>query len=94
MGLLVLRGCEEPAAGACAVCGTPLCMMHQVMGAQGPSCPECASSPEATERNEYYNTYGKPGEHAQFGDKKYFSPEDAAAARSAQQKRTYDPHES
>ena len=95
MGLLVLRGCEEPAVGACAVCGTPLCAMHQVMGPQGMSCPDCSGSPEAEERKEYYNTYGRPEEQspAQFGDKKYFSPADAAAARAAQQKRGYDPHE-
>ncbi len=95
MGLLVLRGCEEPAVGACAVCGKGLCAMHQVMGEQGMTCPECSGSPEEKDREEYYQEYGEPDETPLFGDRKYFSPEDAAAARAAQQggRRGHDPHE-
>jgi hypothetical protein len=88
MGLLVLRGCGAPAMGACSSCGRPLCVMHQVMGGAGISCPECAAihgdpsqneqAQEAADRNSYYNSYGG----GEFGDDQYFSDEDQEAVRS------------
>lgn len=87
-GLLVLRMCGEPAMGACGTCGRPLCMLHQVMGGAGMTCPECAAlhggsedneqAREAANRNDYYNSYGEPTE---FGGDTYFSEGDHDAVR-------------
>ncbi|MEP7363367.1 MAG: hypothetical protein ABI972_08940 [Acidobacteriota bacterium] len=74
-GLLVLRGCGEPAVGGCSSCGKSLCMMHIGAG----TCPDCMASQgqwedndaarEAASRNEYYDTYGggTPGEFGAAG---------------------------
>ena len=79
-GLLVLRTCDEPSVGVCASCGIPLCAVHLMMG----KCPDCAASPEVDERKSYYNTYGQP---SQFGDKRYFTRNDAATAKAVEDQR-------
>lgn len=75
-GLLVLRGCGQPAVGGCSNCGKALCMMHMAGG----TCPECAAmggqwedneaAREAASRNQYYDTYGGGSE---FGSANYFA---------------------
>lgn len=86
MGMLVMRECGAPAAGACSLCGQTLCMAHTVMGQQGPACPGCASHTEgygetddteiAGARNQYFSQYGGA---SQFGSRGYFSGADSAA---------------
>jgi len=82
-GLLVLRGCGQPAVGACSSCGKALCMLHMAAG----TCPECAAmggqwedndaAREAASRNDYYNTYGGGSE---YGSASFFSAGDRRAA--------------
>ncbi len=75
-GLLVLRGCGQPAVGACSNCGKALCMMHLAGG----TCTECMAASgeygdseagrEAASRDNYYNTYGGGEE---YGSANYFT---------------------
>lgn len=69
VGLLVLRGCGDPAIGACALCGMPLCSQHMVTGQDGGiRCPDCGlrdpdmasrqDLKEGRERESYYDEYG------------------------------------
>jgi hypothetical protein len=79
-GFLSPEPCSQPAAGACGLCGQPICLMHSVAGANGSACPACAATnsgyatTEDTEiessRNAYFRQYGQAG---------YFSPQDRAA---------------
>ena len=91
-GLLVLRECGQPAAGACSSCGKMLCAMHQVMGPGGMACPECSvaagvqsdQTQDAANRQGYYTTYGQ---------QRYFTEDDHSAARpsAARAQHGYDP---
>ena len=98
-GLLVLRGCGEPAVGACSNCGKALCMMHLASG----TCPDCMATSgqwgdneaarEAASRNDYYNTYGGGGE---FGSANYFTSGQQRSMRPGAANHTeddYDPFE-
>ena len=40
-GFLFAHACDRPAAGACSVCGKPICTQHTRMSAQGPTCITC-----------------------------------------------------
>ncbi|MCC7235624.1 MAG: hypothetical protein IT163_10000 [Bryobacterales bacterium] len=83
-GLLVLRGCGQPAAGACPQCGRELCVMHLAGG----MCPDCMglsgqfgeseAGRDAASRQNYYNTYGAGNE---YGAANYFKQGDRAAVR-------------
>ena len=101
-GLLVLRGCGQPAVGVCSSCGKSLCMMHLGAG----TCPDCMATQgqwedndaarEAASRNDYYNTYGGGEEAAQFGAAGYFAPGEGRALRQGQSRFAeddYDPFE-
>jgi hypothetical protein len=85
VGLLVLRVCGEPAAGACTGCGLPLCSQHMLTGSDGtPRCPECAiqdpnmaTNPElrrSRQRDQYYDDYGY--EPYDLGGPGYYSARD------------------
>jgi hypothetical protein len=84
-GLLILRACGQPAVSACSNCGIPLCVLHAGAG----TCPSCLVagghsndselSREAANRDQYYDTYGKPTE---FGGEGYFSAADRASLTS------------
>ncbi len=81
-GLLVLRGCGQPAIGACPQCGKALCAMHMAGG----MCTDCMAlsggfneseaGREAAMRQNYYSTYGGENE---FGAATYFTPGDRAS---------------
>jgi len=40
-GFLFAHACDRPAAGACSVCGRPICVEHTRIGASGPTCISC-----------------------------------------------------
>jgi hypothetical protein len=70
VGLLVLRDCGRPGVASCHLCGRSLCLAHQVLTEQGPTCPDCVGQQEqfggapteaaatARSRNQYYDSYG------------------------------------
>jgi hypothetical protein len=43
-GFLFAHACDRPAAGACVVCGKPICLEHTRMAAAGPTCITCLRS--------------------------------------------------
>jgi hypothetical protein len=66
-GFLFAHACDRPAAGACSVCGKPICIEHTRMGAQGPTCITCLrgdadddtlDSDDTTEREDDPYFYG------------------------------------
>lgn len=108
VGMLVVRTCGLPASGVCSFCGSQLCGMHTVMGADGPACPRCAASHQgyesnddtefARERDENYRTYGGA---AKYGEDGYFTEQESAAmgastyvAPPVVKKKKYDPKDS
>lgn len=86
MGMLTMRECGMPAGSGCSLCGASLCMMHTVMGQNGPACPRCASMNQgyaqtedtelAASRDEYYRPYGGAAAYGQPG---FFSRSDSSA---------------
>ena len=40
-GFLFAHACDRPAAGACTMCGKPICAEHTRIGTQGPTCVSC-----------------------------------------------------
>ena len=42
-GFLVPRQCENVATGMCSTCGSPVCVVHAVMGEAGVQCIVCGT---------------------------------------------------
>jgi hypothetical protein len=86
-GFLFAHACDRPAAGACTLCGTPICVEHTRMGAQGPTCITCLRGDSDSEVD------GEAEGDGQREDDPYFygGPERAAAYYDADDYRAFDP---
>jgi hypothetical protein len=40
-GFLFAHACDQPAVGACGICGKPICVQHTRTTASGPTCITC-----------------------------------------------------
>ncbi len=92
-GFLFAHACDRPAAGACSVCGKPICPEHTRMDAKGPTCITClrdddddtdADSDTDTEDD---TTSGRGEDDPYF----YGGRERLAAAYDADDYRAFDP---
>jgi hypothetical protein len=92
-GFLFAHACDRPAAGACSVCGKPICPDHTRMGAQGPTCITCLRDDDDDTDTE--TDSGDDGETAKGRgeDDPYFygGPARAAAYYDADDYRAFDP---
>jgi hypothetical protein len=71
-GFLFAHACDRPAAGACTMCGTPICVEHTRMGAQGPTCITCLRGRGDVEADAELDDDGADGPEGRREDDPYF----------------------